>query len=128
MGKLINLYGFSELVFMGIGEQKKRDLLAVTEALKAIDVDPKLIFRKVSSVCSDGTNVNSGEKNSQWVFLDKEIKEDGSKIPLIKIWCAAHRSELAWKNTATKVVAVNKVLTTLTSISSYFHTRQLFAP
>lgn len=126
MGKLINLDGSSELVFLGIGEQKKRFaaglMLAVIDALKAIVVDPKLILRKVSSVCTDGTNVNTGEKNSLWVLLDKEIKEAGSKIPLIKIWCAAHRSELAWKNTATKVGAINKVLTTLTSISSYFHT------
>lgn len=49
------------------------------------------------------------------------MKSAGSNIPLIKIWCAAHRSELAWKSTSKSVPEISKVLSVLSSISSYFH-------
>lgn len=126
MGKLINLNGSSELVFLGIGQQTQRQanglMLAVIEALKVFFDDPRPIFQKISSVCTDGANVNKGDKNSLWVLLEKEQKATRSKIPLIKIWCAAHRSELAWKNTADQIGEIGKVLSTLSSIASYFHT------
>lgn len=82
---------------------------------------PNLILRKISLVCTDGTNVNTGDKFSLWVLLDKEMKAAGSNIPVIKIWCAAHRSELAWKIISKSVPEISKVLTVLSSISSYFH-------
>lgn len=56
MGKLINLDGSSELVFIGIGEQTQRFaeglMLATIEALKVTVDDPNLNLRKISSVCS----------------------------------------------------------------------------
>lgn len=38
----------------------------------------------------------------------------------MKIWCAAHRAELVWKAVAEKV-DIGKVLSVMSSISSYFH-------
>lgn len=125
LGKLINLDGSSELVFIGISEQTQRQaaglMLAVKEALKAMVDDPKLFLCKVSSVCTDGTNLNTGQRNSLWVLLEKEVQEAGSNIPLIKIWCSAHRAELAWKDAASSVKEVEKMLSVLLKISSYFH-------
>lgn len=89
------------------------------EALKKAVDDPKLILNKVTSLCTDGTNVNTGETNSLWALMDKELKSSG--IPLIKIWCAVHRSELAWKNTARTVPEISTTLSTLSSVSTYFH-------
>lgn len=125
LGKLINADGTSELIFIGISEQTKRLaeglMLAVIEALRSAVDDPKLILNKVSSLCTDGTNVNTGDVSSLWALMDEELKSAGSKIPLLKIWCAAHRAELAWKSTAGKVPEINKTLSVLSSISTYFH-------
>lgn len=125
LGKLINRNGQSELIFIGISEQKERYakglMLAVTEALAAAVIDPKLILKKVSSICTDGTNVNTGETNSLWTLIDKEIQSAGSTIPLLKIWCAAHRAELAWKSTARTVPEIYSTLSILSSVSTYFH-------
>lgn len=125
MGKLINKDGSSELVFFGIGEQTERYatglMAAVKEALKFAVEDPKIILRKVSSVVTDGTNMNIGEKNGLWALLEKEIKLAGSDIPLLKVWCAAHRSELAWKSVSKSVPEVSKILNVLSRMSSHFH-------
>lgn len=125
MAKLINPDGSSELVFMGVSEQTERYatglMLAVMEALRAAVDDPNLILGKISSVCTDGTNVNTGDKKSLWVLIDEAVKSSGSKIPILKIWCAAHRAELAWKSASSAVPEVNKALTVLSRMSSYFH-------
>lgn len=71
-------------------------------------------------MCTDGTNVNTGKKTSLWTLMDKEMEIIESEIPLLKIWCAAHRAELVWKDTAKKFKAVGKVLSVLSGIS-YFH-------
>lgn len=123
MAKLIKLDGTSELVFIGISEQTQRKSTGLMAAVKgAIEVsfdDLKILFRKVSSICTDGTNLNSGEKSGLWVLVEKEIQSTGSQIPLIKIWCAAHRAELAWKNISSSVAEVSKVLGILSKISTY---------
>lgn len=117
---------FFATFFVGISEQTERFatglMSAVEKALKVMIDDPNLLLRKISSVCTDGTNVNTGDKNSLWVLLEKETKEAGSKIPLNKIWCGAHRAELAWKNTAKTVGEVAKKLSVL-SFSLYGHSR-----
>lgn len=125
MAKLINMDGKSELFFIGIAEQTQRLatglMNAVKEALKAMGGDLDVYLRKISSMCTDGTNLNSGERNGLWVLLENEMKAAGSTIPLIKIWCAAHRAELAWKNAANSVGAVSKLLSILSKISTHFH-------
>lgn len=87
LGKII-LDGSSQLVFIGIAEQKQRLaaglMLAVIYAIKAIFDDPDVIFNKVSSVCTDGANINTGNKNSLWTLLEEELRRAGSKICLTK--------------------------------------------
>lgn len=72
LGKLINLDGSSQLIFIGISEQTERLaaglMSAVKEALKAMVDDPYLFLRKISSVCTDGTNLNTGEKSGLWGY------------------------------------------------------------
>lgn len=125
MAKLMYIDGSSELVFLGIGEQTERYstglMGAVMEAIKATVHDIDIIFRKVSSVVTDGTAMNTGEKNGLWTLIEAKTKKVGSKIPLIKIWCAAHRSELAWKSVSNTVPEVSKVFSILSKISTYFH-------
>lgn len=122
---MINPNGSSELIFIGIGEQKERYakglMDAVREALISAVDDPKLITKKVSSLCTDGVNVNTGEENGLWALMDNELKSADSEIPLLKIWCAAHRAELAWKSTARNVTEVTNALSMLSNMSTYFH-------
>ncbi|KAJ6647014.1 hypothetical protein Bhyg_02232 [Pseudolycoriella hygida] len=104
MAKIIDLHGNPELLLIGIAEQTQRKSIglknAVLDAIKTNIDDPHWLLRRVSSLCTDGTNVNTGEKSSLWQLLDEEMKNINSEIPFLKIWCAAHRAELVWKSTA----------------------------
>ena len=57
------------------------------------------ILQVVSSIVTDGTNMTSGEKGGLWVLLEKlrqqQVPEKECLVPLIKIWCAVHHSNLA---------------------------------
>lgn len=125
MGKLVNKDGSTELICIGVAEQNERFaaglMNSVKVALKTNTSDPEKILRKASSVSTDGTVLNSGEKGGLWTLLEEEIRKAGSIISLIKIWCAAHRAELVWKNTANSVKEVTKVLNVLSKMSTHFH-------
>lgn len=125
LGKLVNKDGTSELIFIGIAAQTERKaeglMKAVENALQIHTCEAKEILCKLSSICTDGTNVNSGEEGGLWALLEKKMQNAGSTIPLIKIWCAAHRAELAWKNAADLVKEVNKVFSVLSKMSTHFH-------
>lgn len=106
-------------------KQKERKALGLKntamEAMKFAVGDPKALLWNSSSVCTDGAQVNTGEKSGLWALLDGEMKAIGSEITLIKIWCAAHRVELVWIDTTEKFKEFRKVVSILSSISSYFH-------
>lgn len=128
MARIIEQNGTEKQLLLGIGEQTKRKaeglMEAVRTALDSIIKDDTFltkIFSKISSVCTDGTNVNTGERNSLWTLLEAEIRKHDSKNPLIKVWCGAHRSELAWKDTCKTITQVSKMFSVLYSMSSYFH-------
>lgn len=125
MAKVINLDGSSELLFIGIGEQTERKAEglknAVVEAIKTAAEEPKALLSKVSSLCTDGARVNTGSQSSLWTLLDDEVKNSGSAIPLLKIWCSAHRADLVWGDTAKKHGEINKLLFALSKISSHFN-------
>lgn len=58
------------------------------------------------------------------VYLDaKRLNLSAFSWPsrYVAFWCAAHRAELAWKNTGEAVAEVGKTLSELSSISTYFH-------
>lgn len=120
-----SMNGSSELIFIGAAEQTERFanglMTAVKQALVSNIDDPNIILCKSSSIITDGTNVNSGQKGGLWTLFEKEAKEAGSEIPLKKIWCAVHRSELSWKSTAKSVPEVSDVFNVLSKISTHFH-------
>lgn len=68
LGKIINADGYLELVFLGVANQNKRHasglMDAVNDALQDTFGDPKIVYEKVSSICTDGTNINTGDKKS----------------------------------------------------------------
>lgn len=54
--------------------------------------------------------------------MDKEISKTKSNIPVTKIWCVPHRSNLAFDDLCKNNGCLDKIFRILTSIASYFHT------
>ena len=54
-------------------------------------------MKVTSSIVTDGKSLNSGECSGLWRKLEQEKSLQDSS-PLLKIWCAAHRSNLAYKD------------------------------
>ena len=79
------------------------------------------IFKNPSSNVTDGTSLNSGDKNGLWELFDKREERSNSEVPLLKTWCAAHRTNLAWKITTNCISELNHLLRELSSICSFFH-------
>lgn len=127
MLKIINANGMMELLFLGIGQQKKRRVAGMMEAvtegiLENMSMDLyTVLMRKISSICTDGTNLNLGEKGGLWKYFEDEQMKLGSVVPLTKIWCSAHRMQLVWGDVSNSNRIINKALSELSSISSYFH-------
>lgn len=88
---------------------------------------------KTSSIMTDGAKCNTGEKNGLWALLkqmghvrtDENTKVETSIPPLMTIWCAAHRSNLAWKSVSESVRELKNVVIELVAISSFFNTSGL---
>lgn len=126
MCKLVNSDGSAELFFVGTGERTEEGAAGMTKAVKsAINANfcnNEMLFKKLSSICTDGANINTGQKNGLWALLQAECQKVGSNIDLIKIWCAAHRADLAWTDVSKDVTEIHNILSKLSAISSYFHT------
>lgn len=124
---LITEVGEKELVFLSVAEQTERGAKGLFDAVKKGIIDNcgedlyYVIMKNVSSICTDGTNVNIGDKNGLWALFENEIQQIGSGSRLLKIWCSSHRTELVWSDVCKSHTIVDKVLNQLSSISSYFH-------
>lgn len=98
--KIINKNGDLETVFIGIGKQIERGSKGLMQAVKDGIIDNigkemyDLIMTYVSSICTDGTNMNTGERNSLRKHFEDECSKNRSEFPLNKFWCSAHRIEL----------------------------------
>ena len=93
----------------------------VQEATKA--VQPWNDLMKVTSIIvTDGESLNSGDCKGLWKKLEEEkALHNSSHGPLLKVWCAAHRSNLAYKDVSNSVSEVKLVTLDVVSIGSYFH-------
>ena len=87
------------------------------------ELELPVIFKSISSIVTDGTSLNSGERNGLWKLIDDAIEKGvthDDHIPLLKIWCAVHRSQLAWKSVTSSIAEVNRLIMDLTGIATYF--------
>lgn len=91
--KIVNVAGDLETIFIGIGQKKERGAAGLFKATKqGIIVNAgediyKLIISRVSSICIDGENQNTGDKHSLRVLFEDECKRHRSDLPLTKLWC-----------------------------------------
>lgn len=137
--KSINETGESQETFIGVAEPDQRGAAGVMNALKQaltanFGEDGLKLLRCISSVVTDGASVNVGAKGGVWALLESEIKllaqcetdkkcsENVAPLPLLKVWCAVHRSQLAWHSVSDTVTEVKHCFQNLVSLVSYFHT------
>lgn len=125
--KVVAQDGDTQEFFLGIAEPSKRGAAGIFEALQAaltatFGEQGRHLLNLMSSVVTDGASVNIGEKNGLWSLLQDHIRASGCVRPLLKVWCAVHRSQLAWESVTNTVAEVGHLFQSLVSLVSYFHT------
>lgn len=120
--------GNVELLFLGVGDQTEKGADGLLKAtLGAINSNfseqftNETILKKASSIVTDGANINSGEKGGLWKLFTDKISASGSQIPIIKIWCSAHRADLVFADATKKFPELTKMFGVLNSIATHFH-------
>lgn len=125
LAKIVNEKGIMETLFFGAvrHDDCAKGLLNGME--KAIDSHGDKLFQTVlkimSSFATDGASVNVGNQNGLWRLTDEAAINAGSDIKILNIWCAAHKSELAWKDMCSADRDLESMFTSLNSLASYFH-------
>lgn len=127
LAKLVNREGNLETIFIGVGQQKERYAAGLYEAIKTTinNIVPGLydtVLNKMSSLVTDGASINTGEHKGLWALIDRDLESTQReyKQVILKLWCAAHRSDLALKDLSKDVPELSIFLNNMTKISSYF--------
>lgn len=126
LAKLTNVDGKLETLFVGVGQQRKRGAEGLHETLKqTIDaIAPRFyetVVRKMSSFVTDGASVNIGDKTGLWIRLDADkVSYDGT-YEILKIWCAAHRSDLIVKDLGKAIKEFQTVTSICSNTASHFN-------
>lgn len=79
----------------------------------------------ITSIATDGESMNTGLRHSLWTWLDEERNRLNCSQPLIKMWCAVHRSNLAWGDLTKNVGEVKRIISDAKAVATYFHTSGL---
>lgn len=125
--KVVTETGDRKMIFLGIAQQIERGASGLMNAVKKAIIANwdeslyALIMAHVTSICTDGTNMNTGDKHSLWTLFDAECAKYRHLVPFFKIWCSAHRADLSWKDLTKNVVELRNVFDVLSSISTYLH-------
>lgn len=99
--KIISRSGEEEDIFLGAKEPTSRGAVGVFEAMQTgiqntVGFDAaNYVLKNSSSIATDGTSLNSGDRNGLWQLFERCDIRSESEVPLLKIWCAVHRSNLA---------------------------------
>lgn len=128
LGKVVTKDGNAVLMFLGMDEQTERGAVGLFRtALNAMEkmFSKEFVYQcimpKMSSICTDGTNVNTGERGGLWTYFENAIAQANSRIPLMKIWCVAHRSNKTFEDISKHDNTIAELISKLSSIASYFH-------
>lgn len=126
LAKIVNSDGEMESIFVGVGIQKVRKAEGLLLAMKStINSNGDSLFhtclKKMTSIVTDGASINKGEKKGLWTLIDREAAAIGANQKILKIWCAAHRSDLTFKDLKKNVREVPEVMTWTSQIASLFH-------
>ena len=123
--KIITASGCEQDIFLGFDQAKERKTAGYVGAVKAAVkwcIPWSDIFSKTISIVTDGENANTGIRNSLWASLEAERKTEDGNLPLLKIWCGVHRSDLAFTNVSKTIPEVHNVISDAVSLTTFFHT------
>ncbi|KAL4132410.1 hypothetical protein QTP88_009564 [Uroleucon formosanum] len=116
-----------------LGQVEQRGAEGILDAIETACINnvghdvTEYIFKNISSIVTDGAAVNIGSEGGLWTLVENKWRNNSNKsnVPLIKIWCAVHRSNLAWKDVSSIVVEVSHIVSKLSGISAFFHNSTL---
>eukprot|EP00794_Sanderia_malayensis_P013673 gene13673-15102_t len=100
MAKIVDLKGKESLLFLGFAESKERGPAGYLKTIKEASektLNWDALFAKSSSIVTDGENMSTGQHRGLCRLCQDQRDTSFSKLPLMKIWCAAQRMNLAWK-------------------------------
>jgi len=125
--KTVSLKGVEEQYLLGAGQVEKRGAEGILDAIETACINnvghdvTEYIFKNISSIVTDGAAVNIGNKGGLWTLFENKWRNNSNKsnVPLIKIWCAVHRSNLAWKDVSSTVIEVSHIVSKLSGISAF---------
>jgi hypothetical protein len=125
--KIVHENGDEKTVFVGFHSPEERGVTGYVDAVKKsvqqLSVEWEEFFPKVSSIVTDGESLNRGPF---WRALQEMREQDpNSNIPLMKIWCSAHRSQLAFSDMSKSVIEVQYVLQDCREIVKFYHSSGL---
>ncbi|KAL4107180.1 hypothetical protein QTP88_017563 [Uroleucon formosanum] len=131
--KTVSLKGVEEQYFLGAGQVEQRGAEGILDAIETACINnvghdvTEYIFKNISSIVTDGAAVNIGSEGGLWTLVENKWRNNSNKsnVPLIKIWCAVHRSNLAWKDVSSTVVKVSHIVSKLSGTSDFFHNSAL---
>ncbi|KAL4084425.1 hypothetical protein QTP88_028247 [Uroleucon formosanum] len=131
--KTVSLKGVEEQYFLGAGQVEQRGAEGILDAIETACINnvghdvTEYIFKNISSIVTDGAAVNIGSEGGLWTLVENKWRNNSNKsnVPLIKIWCAVHWSNLAWKDVNSTVVEVSHIVNKLSGISAFFHNSAL---
>ena len=77
----------------------------------------------MTHLSTDGENKNVGQHTGLWKLLENALQKlKLQHIPLLKSVCAVHSSALAYKDLCKSVCEIPALLSTLSGLSTFFHT------
>jgi hypothetical protein len=125
MAKYIAINGDEKTVYLGFCESHEVGSLglwhAAQEAAEKSGKSWAGIFGKSTSIVTDGEASNTGTHHSLWTFLSEERKMGPEpNLPLLKIWCAVHRTQLAYKDMAKSVPEVHHITSDCACVGTFY--------
>ena len=131
MAKYVTIEGESRSVYLGFQESDERGSVGLHKALQQGAAKCGMtwtnLFALTTSIVTDGASENTGVHHSLWSLLSKDRLDDNksANLPLLKIWCAVHRSQLAFKDMTRDVPEVSVLISDCKAVTSYFNSSAL---
>jgi hypothetical protein len=126
MAKCVSTSGDPKTVYLGFSESEERGNVGLHCALQAgaskCGIPWTTLFAKTTSIVTDGASENTGEYHSLWKRLSEErISGKEHSLPLIKIWCGVHRSQLAFKDMTINVPEVPHLVRDCKAVTAFYN-------
>lgn len=126
LAKIVNSDGKQETLFLGMGAQSQRGAIGLFSAIQdIINASGEHLYlkvlKKMSSIVTDGASVNIGERSGLWKLIDDDAKLHNARQNILKIWCAAHRSDLSLKDLKKVINELPSMMRSLRKLSSFIN-------